>query len=47
MYNDPIIRPDPAKINKERRRRYAFQWLWIKWRVVSIDYQLETELVQA
>jgi hypothetical protein len=20
MYNDPIIRPDPAKINKEKRR---------------------------
>jgi hypothetical protein len=21
MYNDPIIRSDPAKINKERRRK--------------------------
>jgi hypothetical protein len=21
MYNGPIIRPDPAKINKERRRK--------------------------
>jgi hypothetical protein len=21
MYNDPIIRPDPAKINKEKRRK--------------------------
>jgi hypothetical protein len=21
MYNDPIIRPDPAKINKERGRK--------------------------
>jgi hypothetical protein len=21
MYNDPIIKPDPTKINKERRRK--------------------------
>jgi hypothetical protein len=47
MYNGPIIRPDPVKINKEMRIRYAFQWLWMKWRVVSIECQLEVELVPA
>jgi hypothetical protein len=35
------------KSTKEEERRYVFQWLWIKWRVVSTDYQLEFELVPA
>jgi hypothetical protein len=29
---------------KEGENRYAFQWLWMKWRVISTDYQLEAEL---
>jgi hypothetical protein len=45
MYNSPIIRPNTAKINKERGIRYTFQWLWIKWRVISTDCQLEIDLV--
>jgi hypothetical protein len=47
MYNGPIIRSDPAKINKKGEGRYTFQWLWMKWRVISTDYQLEAELVPA
>jgi hypothetical protein len=45
MYNGPVIRPDPAKSIKEREGRYAFQWLWRKWRIVSTCCQLEVELV--
>jgi hypothetical protein len=48
MYNGLIIRSDPAKIKKGRRKKiHTFQWLWIKWRVVSTDYQLEVEVVPA
>jgi hypothetical protein len=32
---------------KEGEGRYTFQWLLMKWRVVSTDYQLEVELVPA
>jgi hypothetical protein len=35
------------KSTKEGEGRYAFQWLWMKLRVVSISYQLEVELVPA
>jgi hypothetical protein len=35
------------KSTKEGERRYAFQWLWIKWRVISTWCQLEVELVLA
>jgi hypothetical protein len=35
------------KSTNEREERYVSQWLWMKWRVVSIDYQLETELIPA
>jgi hypothetical protein len=35
------------KLTKEGEERYAFQWLWIKWRVVSTNYQLEVELISA
>jgi hypothetical protein len=30
---------------KEGEGRYTFQWLWMKWRIVSIRCQLEIELV--
>jgi hypothetical protein len=30
---------------KEREGRYTFQWLWMKWRIVSIDCQLEVKLI--
>jgi hypothetical protein len=30
---------------KEGEGRYIFQWLWMKWRVVSTDCQLEIELI--
>jgi hypothetical protein len=33
------------KSTKEWEKIYAFQWLWMKWRVVSTDCQLEVELV--
>jgi hypothetical protein len=33
------------KSTKEGEGRYAFQWLWIKWRVISTDCQLEVELI--
>jgi hypothetical protein len=33
------------KLKKEGERRYAFQWLWMKWRVVSTGCQLEIELI--
>jgi hypothetical protein len=33
------------KSTNEGERRYVFQWLWMKWKVVSTDYQLEVELV--
>jgi hypothetical protein len=33
------------KSTKEGEGRYAFQWLWMKWRVVSIGCQLEVELI--
>jgi hypothetical protein len=33
------------KSTKEGERRYAFQWLWMKWRVVSTGCQLEVELI--
>jgi hypothetical protein len=32
---------------KEGERIYIFQWLWMKWRVVSTNYQLEVELIPA
>jgi hypothetical protein len=35
------------KSTKEEEGRYALQWLWMKWRVVSTDCQLEIELVPA
>jgi hypothetical protein len=35
------------KSTKKREERYVFQWLWIKWRIISTDYQLKTELVSA
>jgi hypothetical protein len=35
------------KSTKEGEGRYTFQWLWIKWRVVSTDYQLNVELISA
>jgi hypothetical protein len=35
------------KSTKEEEGRYAFQWLLIKWRIVSTDYQLEVEFVPA
>jgi hypothetical protein len=35
------------KSTKKEKGRYAFQWLWMKWRVVSINYQLEVELIPA
>jgi hypothetical protein len=33
------------KSTKEEEGRYAFQWLWMKWRVVSTDCQLEVKLI--
>jgi hypothetical protein len=33
------------KSTKEGKGRYAFQWLWKKWRVVSTGCQLEVELI--
>jgi hypothetical protein len=33
------------KLIKEGEGRYAFQWLWMKWRIVSTGCQLEVELV--
>jgi hypothetical protein len=33
------------KSTKEWEERYAFQWLWMKWRVVSTGCQLEVELI--
>jgi hypothetical protein len=33
------------KSTKEGEGRYTFQWLWMKWRVVSTGCQLEIELV--
>jgi hypothetical protein len=33
------------KSTKKGEGKYAFQWLWIKWRVVSTGCQLEVELV--
>jgi hypothetical protein len=35
------------KSTKKGEGKYAFQWLWIKWRVVSTECQLEVELVPA
>jgi hypothetical protein len=35
------------KSTKEGEGRYTFQWLWMKWRVVSTGCQLEVELVPA
>jgi hypothetical protein len=35
------------KSTKEVEGRNTFQWLWMKWRVVSTDYQLEVKLVPA
>jgi hypothetical protein len=35
------------KSTKKGEKRYVFQWLWMKWRVVLTDYQLEVELVPA
>jgi hypothetical protein len=35
------------KSTKEGEGRYVFQWLWMKWGVVSINYQLKIELVPA
>jgi hypothetical protein len=35
------------KSTKQGEGRYAFQLLWIKWRVVSTGCQLEVELVPA
>jgi hypothetical protein len=35
------------KSTKEGERRYTFQWLWMKWRVISTDYQLEIQFVPA
>jgi hypothetical protein len=35
------------KSTKEEEERYVFQWLWMKWRVVSTCYELEVELVPA
>jgi hypothetical protein len=35
------------KSTNEGEERYTFQWLCIKWRVVSTYYQLEVELVPA
>jgi hypothetical protein len=35
------------KSTKEVVGRYTFQWLWMKWRVISTDYQLEANLVPA
>jgi hypothetical protein len=35
------------KSTKEGEERYAFQWLWMKWRIVSTYYQLEIKLVPA
>jgi hypothetical protein len=48
MYNGPIIRSDPAKIQQRKEKEYThFNDLWMKWRVVSTGYQLEVELVPA
>jgi hypothetical protein len=33
------------KSTKEGEGRYTFQWLWMKWRVVSTGCQLEVELI--
>jgi uncharacterized protein YjaG (DUF416 family) len=33
------------KSTKEGEGRYTFQWLWMKWRVVSTCCQLEVELI--
>jgi hypothetical protein len=33
------------KSTKEGEGIYAFQWLWMKWRVVSTGCQLEVELI--
>jgi hypothetical protein len=33
------------KLINEGEGRYAFQWLWMKWRIVSTSCQLEVELV--
>jgi hypothetical protein len=35
------------KSTKKGEERYAFQWLWMKWRIVSTSYQLEVKLVPA
>jgi hypothetical protein len=35
------------KLINEGEGRYAFQWLWMKWRIVSTGCQLEVELVPA
>jgi hypothetical protein len=37
---------DPAKINKKGEGRYIFQWLWMKYRAVSTDFQLEVVDIQ-
>jgi hypothetical protein len=33
------------KSTKEWEGRYAFQWLWMKWRIISTDCQLDVELI--
>jgi hypothetical protein len=33
------------KSTKKGEGRYTFQWLWMKWRVISTGCQLEVELV--
>jgi hypothetical protein len=33
------------KSTKEVEGRYAFQWLWMKWRVILTGCQLEVELI--
>jgi hypothetical protein len=33
------------KSTMEGEGRYALKWLWMKWMVVSTDYQLEAELL--
>jgi hypothetical protein len=47
MCNGPIIRSDLAKINKERRRKIHISIVMDKMRVISIDCQLEVELIPA
>jgi hypothetical protein len=39
------LRQIQQKSTNAEEGRYAFQWLWMKWRVVTTDYQLEVEFV--